>query len=379
MDGQSMSVAPCDLLNDLEQAFALGTPQTRVAALWHATDTLLVGQYSEENIWLFGEVIDRLAAEVELQVRVKLAILLSRSNKAPSQTIRKLACDDSIMVAGPVLRNSERLKEGDLIEAARSKGQHHLLAIAQRKSLSEPITDLLVARGDQRVTHAVVKNEGARFSESSFWHLVKRSENDSILAECVGMRQDIPRHLFLELIAKASDVVKQRLALVAPASIDQVQHAVADAAGAIHARFGPGSRRYFVAKRLVMEMHRLGELDESQLCAFAGQGKFEEATVAYSLLCRISSDIAERALIESAPKMLLILSKSAEFSWDTVKSLILMRAGDRGVAKDDMNAAFAQFCRLSTTAVQKVLQFYEARRQTKPNTEEDVRRPRSRS
>jgi uncharacterized protein (DUF2336 family) len=368
MDGQSMSVAPRDLLNDLEQAFALGTPQTRVAALWHATDTLLVGQYSEENIWLFGEVIDRLAAEVELQVRVKLAILLSRSNNAPKQTVRKLAYDDSIMVAGPVLRNSERLEEGDLIEAAGSKGQQHLLAIAQRRSLGEPITDLLVARGDQRVTHAIAKNEGARFSERSFWNLVKRSENDSILAECVGMRRDIPRHLFLQLIAKASDVVKQRLTSVAPASVDQVQHAVADAAGAIHARFGPGSRQYFAAKRLVMEMQRSGELDESQLYAFARQRKFEEATVAYSLLCGISSDIAERALIESTPSMLLILSKSAGFSWDTVKSLIVMRAGDNGVAKDDMNAAFAQFCRLSTTAAQKVLGFYEARRQTRTNT-----------
>jgi uncharacterized protein (DUF2336 family) len=360
-----MSPAPSDLLNDLEQAFAQGTPESRVAALWHATDILLVGQYSEDDIWLFGEIIDRLAAEVELQARAKLATLLSHSNNAPTQTIKKLAYDDSILVAGPVLRNSARLKEEDLIGAARSKSQQHLFAIAQRKSLTENVTDVLVTRGDQRVAHAVAKNEGARFSENGFWNLVKRSENDSILAECVGVRQDIPRHVFLQLIAKASDVVKQRLAQVEPEAHDQVEHAVADAAGAIHARFGPASKRYFAAKRLVTALHQSGDLDENALCAFAEQRQFEETTVAFSLLCGVSSDVAERALIASSSAMLLILGRSAGLSWETVELLIVTRAADNAVAKDDMDAAFAQFHRLQPTAAKKVLSFYEARRQSK--------------
>jgi uncharacterized protein (DUF2336 family) len=359
-----MSLAPHDLLNDLEQAFAQGTPETRLAALWHATDILLVGQYSEDDIWIFGEIIDRLAAELEVQARAKLATLLSHSDNAPIQTIKKFAYDDSILVAGPVLRNSVRLGEEDLVGAARAKSQQHLFAIAQRKSLTETVTDVLVTRGDQRVAHAVAKNEGARFSDKGFWNLVKRSENDSILAESVGVRQDIPRHLFLQLIAKASDVVKQRLAQVEPAAHDQVQHAVADAAGAIHARFGPASKQYFAAKRYVTELHKSGDLDERELCAFAKQKKFEETTVAFSLLCGVSSDVAERALIEGAPAMLLILSRSVGFSWKTVETLIVMRAGN-GLAKDDMEAAFAQFNRLQPAAAKKVLNFYEARRQSR--------------
>ena len=360
-----MSVAPRDLLNDLEQAFAQGTPETRVTALWHATDMLLVGRYSEDQIWIFGEIIDRLAAELELQARAKLATLLSQSNNAPLQTIKTFAYDDEILVAGPVLRNSARLDEKDLIEAARSKSQQHLFAIAQRKSLTEAVTDVLVTRGDQRVAHAVARNEGARFSDKGFWNLVQRSENDSILAECVGVRKDIPRHVFLQLIAKASDVVKQRLASVAPAASDQIQHAVADATGAIHAKFGPASKQYFAARRRVMELHQSGELDENELYAFVRAKKFEETTVAFSLLCGVSSDVAERALIEDTPEMVLILGKSAGFSWKTVQALIVMRAGDKGIAMDDMDNAFAKFCRLSTTAAKKVISFFEARRQTR--------------
>jgi hypothetical protein len=40
-------------------------------------------------------------------------------------------------------------------------------------------------------------------------------------------------------------------------------------------------------------------------------------------------------------------------------------AGDKGVAKEDMDDAFAKFCRLTVTAAKKVLSFYEARRQSK--------------
>jgi uncharacterized protein (DUF2336 family) len=178
-----MSVAPSDLISGLEHAFAQGTPETRVAALWHATDILLIGRYSEDQIWIFGEIIDRLAAELEIQARAKLANLLSQSNNAPFQTIKKLAYDESILVAGPVLRNSERLNENELIEATRSKSQQHLFAIAQRRTLTEAVTDVLVTRGDQRVAQAVARNEGARFSDKGFWNLVKRSEYDSILAE----------------------------------------------------------------------------------------------------------------------------------------------------------------------------------------------------
>ena len=211
------------------------------------------------------------------------------------------------LVAGPVLRNSERLNENDLIEATRSKIQQHLFAIAQRKTLTEAVTDVLVTRGDQHVARAVVRNEGARFSEKGFWNLVKRSKNDSILAECVGVRKDIPRHLFLQLIAKASDVAQQRLASVAPAARDQIQHAVADATGRINSRFGPASKEYYAAKRLVTELHQSGELDENELYAFAKAKKFEETTVAFALLCSVSPDVAERALIEDTPEMVLIL------------------------------------------------------------------------
>ena len=52
---------------------------------------------------------------------------------------------------------------------------------------------MLVRRGDRDVAHCVADNRGARISDSGFSTLVKRAEQDGVLAEKVGLRPDIPR------------------------------------------------------------------------------------------------------------------------------------------------------------------------------------------
>lgn len=168
------------ILQDLEDAIARGTADSRERALWHATDLLIAGRYCEEEIATFGEVIGRLADEIETEARAKLAHRLARIEYSPASVVRKLAFDDAIEVAGPVLRESERLDDVALLENARTKSQAHLLAIAERKSLSPAVTDVLASRGNSAVANAVARNQGAQFSGSGFLHMVQRAENDSI-------------------------------------------------------------------------------------------------------------------------------------------------------------------------------------------------------
>src|ERR1700733_13567910 len=92
-------------LTELEDAVSRGSAESCLRALWHATDVLIAGRYSEDQIWTFGEVIGRLAEEIEQASRVHLANKLAPSSNAPIDLIRKLAFDDSIDVAGPVLRH----------------------------------------------------------------------------------------------------------------------------------------------------------------------------------------------------------------------------------------------------------------------------------
>jgi uncharacterized protein (DUF2336 family) len=124
-------------LQELESAVSGGSAESRARALWHATDLLIAGRYSEDQIWVFGEVIARLAEDIELTARASLGKRLAASAQAPTNVINKLAFDDSIEVAGPVLQQSERLDVRSLVAIANTKGQQHLLAISKRKSLHE--------------------------------------------------------------------------------------------------------------------------------------------------------------------------------------------------------------------------------------------------
>src|ERR1700737_2031912 len=198
-------------LQGLDDAVLRGTPASRMRAMQQTADLLIAGGYSDDEIWTFGEVIGRLADEIEVAARAQLARRLARIDNAPVNIIHKLAFDDSIDVAGPILRDSERLEAYALVANVCTKSQSHMLAISKRKSIDETVTDVLVTRGDKEVVNSVAKNNGARLSDFGFLHMIKRAEGDSILAEQLGLRRDIPRHIFQQLIAKASDDVKKRL------------------------------------------------------------------------------------------------------------------------------------------------------------------------
>ena len=349
-------------LEELDRAILTGTPESRERALWHATDMLMVGRFTDEEVWVFGGIIGKLAAEIEVAARAKLAAKLSRIDHAPRNIVNELASDDSIDVAGPILRYSERVDVRTLLNAARTKDQPHLLAISRRRSITEPVTDVLVIRGDQEVARCVATNEGARLSEQGFLKLIMRSENDGILAENVGSRQDIPRHLFQQLIAKASDETRKKLERERPDMTIAVDALVADVTASLHSKFGPASPRYYAAKKAVSFKYRLGELDEKSLLEYARAHKMEETIVALTLLCTLPSDVVERALFGKSRELLLILAKAHEFSWETAATLLFLGAPHFTISNHELDDLKDQFARLHVVSAKEVLLHYRNRR-----------------
>jgi hypothetical protein len=291
-----------------------------------------------------------------------LARRLARFDQAPINIIRKLAFDDSIDVAGPVLRQSERLDTDTLVATAKVKGQPHLLAISERKSLPEKVTDVLVTRGNWDVVTTVANNDGARFSDFGFLHMIKRAEGDSILAEQLGLRGDIPRNLFQQLIAKASDDVRKRLEIERPDVGDQIQSTMTDVAGALQSRFGPLSRSYFVAKRVVTTQHQQGNLNENSISGYARSHKLDEVTIGMSLLCELPGDVIERAVLDKNREMLLILAKALGFSWATTMSLLFLGAKDHRITAKELKDLESEFGRLNIETSRSVLEVYQSRK-----------------
>ncbi len=244
---------------------------------------------------------------------------LAPVGNAPVKVLRTLANDDDIAVAGPVLKYAPRLAETDLVGVATTKSQAHLKAISARPTLGEAVTDVLVRRGDREVARCVADNRGARISQDSFVSLVRRAEDDGILAEKVGLRPDIPEPMFRELLIKATAVVRNRLLVAATAGCKaEIHRVLAKVSKEVGARVGP--RDYGAAQRVVLSLDRAGRLNETALAAFCAENKFEETVVALATLAKVPVNVVDRLLGGDRPDPVLILCRAIGLNWPTVKA-----------------------------------------------------------
>jgi uncharacterized protein (DUF2336 family) len=352
------------LIDELERALASGTSDQRIQTLSRITDLFVLSaqSYSDEQIDLFDDVMLKIAARIEAKSLAKLSTRLAQVANAPKRMVKELAFHDDIAVARPVLSQSERLDDSELVANARTKSQQHLLAISLRNSLSEAVTDVLVERGDRDVVRSVAVNNGARFSNAGFRRLVTRSTGDDVLAVSVGSRRDIPRAHYLKLIERASASVREKLMALNPHDTEAVKSAVAEVTGGIRSEIRNASPDYAQARVQVEQLFRAKQLDEQAVHQFARERKFEHTVIALSLLCGIEVDVVERALLDPGAEVALILAKFANLSWTTAKAILLLQAADRGISAQDLDQAMSNFLRLQPETARRVLGFYRTRR-----------------
>ena len=347
-------------LQDLNEAIERGSSESRAKALWHATDILVDGEFSEDQIRIFGDVITRLTEEIEVAARAELSRRLAHSNNAPPKVVQMLAFDDAIVVAGPVLQFSPRLDAKSLVANIRSKGQPHLLAIARRASVPVEVTDELVTRGNQEVVQSVAANKGACFSDFGFRQMIKRAETDGVLAERVGLRKEIPPQMFRQLIAKASEDVRRKLERERPDFSAEIQASVSHAAGKLYSNFGPGQQSYLVLKQAVTEAHKAGRLNEKTVGSYALAHQFEEAVIALSLLCSLPPGVVEQMLVLNNRDMILVLSKALAFSWDTAMALLFLGAENHRISVNELESLKAEFKRADARMSRGILEVYQS-------------------
>jgi uncharacterized protein (DUF2336 family) len=352
---------PASLIPELEEVLQHGSAERRARTLQRITTLFLNGadQFNEDHVALFDGVFTRLIEEIETKARAELSNRLAPVGNAPIESVRRLAKDDDIAVAGPVLEQSPRVPDADLVDIAKTKSQAHLLAISGRTGIAEQITDELVRRGDRHVVRGVADNRDARLSDKSFTTLVNQAEEDGILAEKVGMRPDIPPRLFRDLLLKATEVVQQRLLAAAkPDTQAEIRRVLVRVSNEVATA---SSRDFTAAEYLIETLQRQGKLTEAALVEFANTGKYEEMVATLSRLCVVPIDVVDRLMGGDRPDPILILCKSAGWEWPTVKVLIMARPGNKNASSAGLDTAFTNFERLSPATAQRVMRFWQAR------------------
>jgi uncharacterized protein (DUF2336 family) len=347
----------------LDKIVKRGDPKRLAAVSRSIADLFVQGSagFQPSHVELFDHLLTGIVPQTEMAVRADVAERLSAIANAPPMLIGKLAREDNISIAGPVLRRSPVLDEQALVEIARMKSQDHLLAMTERPKLSPGLTDVMVQRGERDVIRRAAANAGASFSPIGYSALVKRAAKDGMLTITVGKRNDLPDRLLKELLAGSVDVVRRRLFDLAEPGR---QAAVAKAMSEISSKpEHPQKQRDFApAQRTILLMYHAGELDEAALVGFAKSYRYSESVAALSAMSGVPIAAVDRLMSGDRHDPILILAKAIGLEWSTVRALVLLRLGPARIpASADIESVRANYVRLAPSTAERVVTFWRAR------------------
>jgi hypothetical protein len=353
---------PDSIIAELEDAVKSGSSSKRVSTLRQVTDLFLHdGQrLSEDQVRVFDDILCHLVAHVETRVKAELSARLAPVEHAPSGVIERLAWDDQIAVAGTVLANSSRLTTSTLVEIAKTKGQDHLLAISGRTNLPEAVTDVIVDRGERKIIRKLANNTSARFSDTGYSRMVSHAEADDELTEILGLRVDLPVKFLLDLLQRATEAVRARLALIAPAELqEEIKRVVKMIANAAQGESLP-MRDFSQAEAVVRRMKGLNELNDSAVIRFAEARKFDEVAASLGILNNSApTDMMARLLDGHRADLILIPCKSAGLGWAAVETILCHRPVKHRIDEATLKLASKDYGKLSAETAERTVRFWQ--------------------
>lgn len=367
-----MSKAELSIIDEVESAIRAGSAEKGLETARRVTDLFLssAGSFDDEQIALFDEVLERLIGTIELRAladigaRIALAEIsaqLAPIAQAPPSVIRRLAGNDEIRIAGPVLQESARLDDGELVKIAASKGEPHLLAIAGRWWLKETVTDALLARRYPSVSRRLAANPGARVSGNGFAVIVGQAESDPELAVSVGVRVDLPSELRRQLLRSATDAVRARLLTRAPPDLfEEIQSAIAAVTAGVEREMS-GVRDFEGAKRAIANLKATGQLNEATLLGFATQRRYEETAAALAALSGSTVEVIRPLMQSLRDDGLLVPCKAAQLSWETTAAVLESRFATGAMKPADLARAQGHFARMTMENARRTLRFWQVR------------------
>ena len=289
------SIARLSELASNPQGARRGDIYLAIASLYHSQAPRL----SERERALMREILQRLAGDVEMAIRIALAERLADDETAPLDLVLMLA-DDRIEVARPVILRSRQINDADLLSLLDHVGEDHQTACAERPGIGEPVSDVLARTKSESVLIALVRNVSARIASGTFETLVEKSRRIAALQGPLAHRSDLPIPLAERMCEWVSDALKAHIHDNFPATtpkstsqIDQASHAVRSPAPIQASEPSAGSIK------LVDKLDAAGQLRAGFLLRVLHQGQLDLFELAFAKLLKMETEQLRRVLYES--------------------------------------------------------------------------------
>ncbi|MEM9121969.1 MAG: DUF2336 domain-containing protein [Pseudomonadota bacterium] len=138
------------------------------------------------------ETLEKLANDHLPRIRQLVADEIKHNENVPLHIVRRLAKDAELIVCGPILEYSPLLSDEDLLEIiASGRVTGALEHIAKRGSLSETVSDAVVATLDIPAVAALLNNANAQIREDTLDQIIDNAEAVEAWHEPLVMRPDL--------------------------------------------------------------------------------------------------------------------------------------------------------------------------------------------
>jgi uncharacterized protein (DUF2336 family) len=102
---------------------------------------------------------------------------------------------DRADVAAPLIACSPLLDDGDLLRILRDESLSHGLAVAGRVPLSPLVAEAILAKGDEALIAAVLRNGGAEIREEALLPVVAAHGRSPVVLQALARRRPLPARI----------------------------------------------------------------------------------------------------------------------------------------------------------------------------------------
>ncbi len=186
------------------------TDEDRALAAYRLCRRIDQPDISDQERGFAHDILRLVTTSAAERVRRALAVTLKASPNLPPDVAAKLARDIEA-IALPVLEHSPSLTDADLVEILEAAEPVRQLAIANRASLSEAVTDAICTHGAEVVVSTALRNGGAAFSEGGMGTALARFPTSIEIEAAMVDRPFLPLGVSEKLAARLTGQMFDRL------------------------------------------------------------------------------------------------------------------------------------------------------------------------
>jgi uncharacterized protein (DUF2336 family) len=144
-----------------------------------------------------ADLLVEILRDAEFDERQRVARRISTLAEIPNCLVR-LILRDELDIAYPLLSDSTALSDADLLDCVRNATGAHRRLVAQRRNVSEVVSEALTEAGETLVIEALLRNEQAKLSAAAVEAIVEMTQTQKQLVPMLLRRPELrPNHAYV--------------------------------------------------------------------------------------------------------------------------------------------------------------------------------------